>query len=108
MNNTLAGKRFAGKVGNSYQAGGFTARRGLRARRPPRMRMKGRAGVMLGLRGNQPGKLESDSKPLADFRPPGPEAVRTAQKVLLLDRLQRHDDRPLENYVLQGRDSQVT
>src|SRR5260370_36484671 len=101
MNNTLAGKRFAGKVGNSYQAGGFTARRGIRARRPPRMRMKGRAGVMLGLRGNQPGKLESDSKPLADFRPPGPEAVRTAQKLLLVALLQRHNTLSLLTFVLR-------
>jgi site-specific DNA recombinase len=31
-----------------------------------------------------------------------PEAIRTDIKVLLVNRLQQHDDRPLENLVLQG------
>src|SRR5260370_39140524 len=38
-------------------------------------------------------------------RPAWSEAVRAAQKVLLEDRLQRHDDRPLKSLVLQGRHS---
>ena len=38
-------------------------------------------------------------------RSSGPEAVRTVQKVLLVDRLQQHDDRPLEDLVLQGGNS---
>jgi site-specific DNA recombinase len=37
-------------------------------------------------------------------RPPRPEAVRAVPKVLLIDRLQRHDDRPLEDFILQRRD----
>ena len=37
-------------------------------------------------------------------RSSGPEAVRTVQKVLLIDRLQQHDDRPLEDLIFQGGD----
>jgi site-specific DNA recombinase len=36
-------------------------------------------------------------------RPPGTEAVRAVHKVLLGDRLQHHDDRPLQDLVLQRR-----
>src|SRR5580658_685877 len=39
-------------------------------------------------------------------RPSRPEAVRTVQKVLFVDRLQSHDNRPLEHFILQGRNSQ--
>jgi hypothetical protein len=38
-------------------------------------------------------------------RPFGPKAVRARTKVLLVDRFQHHDDRPLEDLVLQGRDT---
>src|SRR6266436_1723531 len=41
-------------------------------------------------------------------RPSRPEAIRTVQKVLLVDRLQRHDDRPLKDLILQSRDAQRT
>jgi len=34
---------------------------------------------------------------------PRPEAVRAVQEVLLVDRLQKHQDRPLEDLVLQRR-----
>src|SRR5262249_58347435 len=38
-------------------------------------------------------------------RSPWPEALRAGREVLFVDRFQQHDDRPLENLVLQGRDS---
>ncbi len=41
-------------------------------------------------------------------RSSGPEAVRTVQKVLLVDRFQQHDDRSLEYLVLKGWDSNRT
>src|SRR5262249_18187270 len=34
-------------------------------------------------------------------RPPGPETIRAVSKVLLVDWLQGHDDRPLKDFVLQ-------
>jgi hypothetical protein len=36
-------------------------------------------------------------------RPPRPETVRAVQEVLLVDRLQRQHDRPLEDLILQSR-----
>ena len=39
-------------------------------------------------------------------RPPRPEAKRAGQEVLLVDRLQHHDDRPLRHLVLKGRDAE--
>src|SRR5271166_2953889 len=38
-------------------------------------------------------------------RPSGPEAVRTGVEVLLVNGLQQHDDRPLQDLVLQSRDT---
>jgi hypothetical protein len=38
-------------------------------------------------------------------RSSGPETVRTVQKVLLIDWLQQHDDRPLKDLILQGGNS---
>jgi site-specific DNA recombinase len=35
----------------------------------------------------------------------GPETIRAVREVVLVDRFQQHDDRPLENLVLQGWDS---
>ena len=35
-------------------------------------------------------------------RPPWPETVRAIQKVLLIDRFQHHDHRPLKHLVLEG------
>src|SRR6202048_1524994 len=39
-------------------------------------------------------------------RSPGPKAVRTVPKVLLVERFQHHDHRPLEDLVLVSRDAQ--
>ena len=36
-------------------------------------------------------------------RPPGPEAVRAGVEVLLIDRLQHHDDRPLKHLAFKRR-----
>src|SRR5258708_29464353 len=41
-------------------------------------------------------------------RPSGPKTVRTVQKVLLVDRFQYHDDRPLKNLVFKSRDADGT
>jgi hypothetical protein len=38
-------------------------------------------------------------------RSSGPEAIRAVQKVLLVDRFQQHDDRPLQDFILQRRDA---
>jgi hypothetical protein len=38
-------------------------------------------------------------------RSPGPEAVRAVLEVLFVDGFQRHDDRPLEYLILEGRDT---
>ena len=38
-------------------------------------------------------------------RSSGAEAVRAVHEVLLVDRFQHHDDRPLENLILRGRDA---
>ena len=35
-----------------------------------------------------------------------PEAIGAGQKVLLVDRLQHHDDRPLRHFVFKGRDAE--
>ena len=39
-------------------------------------------------------------------RPSRPETVRAVQEVLLVNRLQRHHDRPLKDFILQRRDAQ--
>src|SRR5271166_6646308 len=39
-------------------------------------------------------------------RASGTEAVRAVQKVLFVERLQHHDDRPLKNFVFKSRHSQ--
>jgi hypothetical protein len=36
-------------------------------------------------------------------RPPGPEAIRAGMEILLVERFQGHDDRPLQDLVLQRR-----
>jgi hypothetical protein len=41
-------------------------------------------------------------------RPPWPITVRTVQEVLFVDRLQEHDDRPLQHFVFKGRDAEGT
>src|SRR6266850_560445 len=38
-------------------------------------------------------------------RPSGPKAVRARTEVLLIDRFEHHDDRPLEDLVLESRDA---
>src|SRR6202162_3113158 len=39
-------------------------------------------------------------------RATGPESVRAGKEVLLIHRLQHHDDRPLCHLVLEGRDAE--
>jgi len=41
-------------------------------------------------------------------RSSGPETIRAVQKVVLIDWLQQHDDRPLKNFVFQRRNPERT
>jgi hypothetical protein len=50
-------------------------------------------------------QLVSEGRQRLVRRSSGPETVRAVQKVLFVDRFQQHNDRPLEYFVLQRRDS---
>src|SRR5713226_636358 len=50
------------------------------------------------------GAVQRAQRPMS--RASRPEAMRAGQKVLLIDGLQNHDDRPLRHLVLEGRDAE--